>query len=192
MQFPKRCWYLERLHSTGPWDGKNKFKNKERNSHFCTQKPNIHRRVGASQQPDRDAAAARCNLPLPCQKLGYTEPPINLKLSNTQAELGGGGERRRQKKRLLSVVNFATPQCVGLAALRRGVYLQDWHGSRRGLGSLGTLLCRDTFPSGRRMLSAWLPASPRRTATQIAAELQKKKTESTHSQQSVPSAVWQD
>lgn len=29
LQFPKRCWHLERLHSTGPWDGKNEFKNKE-------------------------------------------------------------------------------------------------------------------------------------------------------------------
>lgn len=59
-----------------------------------------------------------------------------------------------------------------------GVYLQDWHGSRRGLG---TLLCRDTFLGGRRMLSAWLPASPRRTATQIAVELQKKRRSPTPS-----------
>lgn len=42
-----------------------------------------------------------------------------------------------EKKKILSVVNFATPQCVGLTALRSGVYLQDWHGSRRGLGSRG-------------------------------------------------------
>lgn len=42
-----------------------------------------------------------------------------------------------EKKKILPVVNFATPQCVGLTALRSGVYLQDWHGSRRGLGSRG-------------------------------------------------------
>lgn len=102
------------------------------------------------------------------------------KLSTAQAELGGKGwERRREIKHplggepcdtaMMCRISSPAPRCL-FAGLARFTP-RSWQPRR----SPGTLLCRDTFLSGRRMLSAWLPASPRRTATQIAVELQKEK-----------------